>query len=113
MLEKRITVLLDLLAAESAALRNGDLQDLPAIADRKSALAQDIASSAVPRAELARIRQALDRNARLLLAARDGVKAAQTRLSALRSVRDGLSLYTAGGDRTTVARRSTGLEHKA
>ena len=104
--------LLILLAEERAAIRSGDLAGLPAFADRKAALAEAIAESRPNNAMAARIDTALKRNARLLSAACDGIRAAQARLAALKDVRNGLSLYTAAGDRTTVARRPDSLEHK-
>ena len=105
--------LLTLLAEERAALRVGDLTVLPDLADRKSRLSQELAVTPPDRAAAARIAKALARNARLLAASRDGIRAAQARLAALKDVRSGLSLYTARGDRTTVAQRPDSLEHKA
>ena len=105
--------LLTLLAEERTALRTGDLAGLPDLADRKSRLSQELATTPPDRAVMARIGKALAHNARLLAATRDGVRAAQARLLALKDVRSGLSLYTAQGSRTTVARRPDSLEHKA
>lgn len=105
--------LLSLLVEERAAIRSGDLTGLVAFADRKAVLAQAVAALGPNRATVARIDKALQHNARLLTAACDGIRAAQARLAALKDVRNGLSLYTAAGDRTTVARRPDTLEHKA
>ncbi|MBU2359995.1 MAG: flagellar protein FlgN [Alphaproteobacteria bacterium] len=107
------TALLALLGEERAALRRGDLADLPDLAARKGALIDDMLSHPQPPRLIDQIARDLQRNAALLAAARDGVAAAQSRLGALRAVRNGLSVYTADGDRTTVARRPGALEHKA
>ena len=105
--------LMAVLEEERAAIRSGTLADLPALAARKTALAQDVAMLRLPADVARRIDRALRRNARLLIATCDGIKAAQSRLTALEEVRSGLSLYTAAGDRTTVARRTGTLERKA
>lgn len=104
--------LFTLLEAERDAIRTGRLEDLTALADQKVALSLELSAMPPNRMMLRRIDRALRRNERLLTAACDGVKSAATRLAALRAVRDGLSLYTAAGDRTTVARRPDALEHK-
>ena len=105
--------LLSLLREERAAIRAGDLTGLATLAERKAALMPAIAAGRPTRAVVARLDRALAHNARLLAAACDGIRAAQARLSALSDVRRGLSLYTARGDRRTVAQRPDTLEHKA
>ena len=105
--------LLTLLAQERAALRTGDLTRLSDFATRKAQLSQDLAQASLGRVMALRIGQALAHNERLLVAACDGIRAARARLAALKDVRNGLNLYTAQGDRTTVARRPDSLEHKA
>ena len=104
--------LLALLAEERAAICSGDFTGLSGFADRKTSLAQAVVALGPNRATAARIDKALQRNARLLNAACDGIRAAEARLAALKDVRNGLSLYTAAGDRKTVARRPDSLEHK-
>ncbi|MBU0780666.1 hypothetical protein [Loktanella salsilacus] len=105
--------LLDLLADERKLIRSGDLMDLSDLADRKAFLAQSVAAAIPPGPIATQLDQALQRNARLLLAVCGGIRSAQARLTALNEVRNGLSLYTAAGERQTVARRSDILEHKA
>ena len=105
--------LLTLLETERAAIRTGDFEGLEALAARKANLAARLADDPPARGLAVRLDRALARNARLLSAACDGIRAAQARLTALRDVRRGLSLYTASGDRTTVAQRPGTFEHKA
>ena len=112
MRESVAQTLLTLLETERAAIRSGRIADLTVLADQKIALSLELSKTPPNRMVLARIDRALRRNERLLTAACDGVKLAATRLAALRAVRDGLSLYNAAGNRTTVARRPDALEHK-
>lgn len=105
--------LLALLAQERRMIRAGELSELPAIAAQKGVLTVRLETAQIPVATMRKIASALQTNAALLTAARDGVKAAVGRLGALRAVREGLSLYTADGTRQTVARTPSGLEHKA
>ena len=105
--------LLALLQEERAALRTGDLTALPTFAARKLVLVEDIRVHPRNPHLIDRITRDLNRNAALLAAAMDGITTAQQRLGALRAVRNGLSVYTAGGDRQTVAQRPDTLERKA
>ena len=107
------TALLTLLTEERAAIRAGQLSDLTTLANRKDVLTLAVAATPPDRATTARIDRSLQHNARLLSAACDGIRAAQARLAAIKDVRSGLNLYTANGNRTTVARRPDSLEHKA
>lgn len=104
--------LLALLSKERSVLRTGALAELPAIGAQKDTLTAALENAKVSESHIRRIAAALQINATLLAAARDGVNAASGRLGALRAVRDGLSLYTADGTRQTVAQTPTGLEHK-
>ncbi len=105
--------LINLLERERAMIRAGDLVALSDLSARKMQLVQALSPAYSNQPAFVRIDGALRQNARLLTAACEGIKSAQSRLHALRAVRDGFSLYTANGDRTTVARRSEALEHKA
>ena len=105
--------LLSLLARERSAIRAGSLAELPEIGAEKDALTVELAKTNVSVANVRNIATALQTNARMLAAARNGVKTAVARLGALRAVREGLSLYTADGTRQTIARPPSELERKA
>ena len=105
--------ILNLLSQERDAILRGNLASLPDFADKKDSLIRLLETTRTERSMIMRIDQALRQNERLLAAAREGIKSAHVRVLALQSVRDGLSLYTAAGDRKTVGRRPDTLEHKA
>ncbi|WP_089898517.1 hypothetical protein [Loktanella fryxellensis] len=104
---------MSVLQDERIALLSGRLDALPDLAQRKLDLLPSLLSATHDAATIARIDQALRRNARLLAAARDGIAAARDRLTAVKAVRDGLDVYGADGSRTSILRRNDMLERKA
>ncbi len=103
---------LKLLDEERAALRAGQLEQVAGLADRKTALMQDLTALRLSAQDAKRLRLAASENAKLLQAALSGLRSAQERLAELRAVRAGLNIYNAHGDKETVSRKSGGLEHK-
>lgn len=81
------------------ALVNGDLKDLDGLTDQIESLAASLSGLDRPAAE--RLQRKADRNARLLLAASRGVKAARQRLAEIVNSAH-LSTYTANGRRETL-----------
>ena len=110
--ETPAAALLSLLEEERAAITTAAFSALPGLAHQKVDLAKSVTATGTRPADMMQIDRCLRRNARLLAAACEGIGAAQDRLAALKDVRNGLNLYTAAGDRTTVARRPGALEHK-
>jgi len=105
--------LLSVLDQERQAILAGDTETLAGFDAQKATLAEKLKTGPKNSGELAAISAALNRNARLLSAAITGVKAARSRLAALAAVRDGLSTYSATGNREIVATRKSAIEHKA
>lgn len=89
--------LTELLEDVQRSLRAGDLAALPRLAEAMEA-AEDQARQASAE-ELLRIRQLAERNARTLLAARRGIKAARRRVAEVVSAARGLVTYDRQGHR--------------
>ena len=111
--KRKLNDALHLFKEERAALRAGQLSRVTEIADQKEQIIQDLAAMRLTEKEAAAVRDATVKSAQLLKAALDGVQIAQRRLSALRKVRDGLSIYTSKGARQTVRSAPSALERKA
>lgn len=92
---------LALLEAERRALATGDLDQLEAIADRKSRLLDALSDCPLNGAELAKLRQLSSENARFIAAARQGVEDVIAHLAQTRDVQSGLKVYHREG---TIAR---------
>lgn len=94
---------LDALLDEVAAkIRAGDFAAMaPLAAEMDSALAQ--LSSAVPAPALERLRRKAEVNARLLDAARRGIKAARRRIDDAKQVSQRLQTYDISGKRSDIA----------
>ena len=105
--------LLDLLTEERQAILAGQFDQLPGLAGRKEALFADLASAAVTVPRLRQIGAQVSRNQRLLAAAMRGLREVGDRLDLVREVRDTLSTYDSGGQKTTVAPARPTFEHKA
>lgn len=113
MRNRQMKRLMSVLTAENSILRQGTLDALPNLTQQKELLMRDLEQLKVSREDLAELQTAARRNAQLLSAAMAGVKEARARLGELDAVQSGLSIYTALGDKQTVAKQSTGLERKA
>lgn len=108
---------LDALTGEQhAALRARDYAGLDALAQKAAPLIERL-EAAAPRADpdqLDRLRLRAQRLQTLLGAAQDGVRAAQTRLRALREIEAGFNSYGRDGARQTVGPGQRGkLERRA
>ncbi len=89
---------------EAQALRCGDLSGLEAGAEAKIALATRLAAATAPDpAVLRRLHAAAARNACLIAAAAEGVRAARDRLAALARAAGGTDTYDGGGQRQRLA----------
>ena len=105
--------ILALLDHERAAIRNADYETLDQLAAEKETLFRALNSSNPDKADLATIKKRLDENQKLLAAAIKGVTDAQGRLSAMRQVREELSVYDQTGHVSKVQTRRSELEKKA
>ena len=113
MRDRLSTRMIALLDQERVAIRTADFDGLAVIADEKGALFNALPDSGATRAELTLIKQRIDANQTLLSAAISGVTAAQDRLTAVRHVRDGLSVYNQSGQMDKVKTPRPGMEKKA
>lgn len=99
-----IEALNTLLDAERAALLQGDLESLADMLPEKEALIEDM--NGAPPVDIAAV-QALGgkvrRNQLLLDGALEGIRAAVSRMSALREMRAGLETYGADGQKHRIA----------
>lgn len=102
-----------LLARERVAIRTADFDGLAAIADEKAQLFNALPTSGATQDDLAKIKRQIDENQTLLSAAISGVAAAQDRLTAVRHVREGLSIYDQSGQMAKVQPPRPGMEKKA
>jgi hypothetical protein len=97
------TRLAALLEEERRLLRSGSFDDLPRLVRRKNRLAAAFARGDQPAADVARIQDLAGRNAGLLAAALEGVRAAAERLRAPRAAALPLDTYGADGTRTRLS----------
>ena len=86
-----------LLAETRAALLGGDLQALPVCCERVRTLVDEITPATLSRDQIVRLRQIAAANARLIVAARDGILAVRDRLLAARQLAQGLTTYDQSG----------------
>ncbi|MEM9787589.1 MAG: flagellar protein FlgN [Pseudomonadota bacterium] len=106
----RILAVLD---DERAAIRQADYGALDRLAAEKETLFRALHTGKPADAELAAIKERIDQNQTLLSAAIKGVAEAQSRLSAMRTVREGLSVYDKSGQVSNVKTGRSELEKKA
>ncbi len=111
--ERTTDLMIALLARERVAIRTADFEGLAAIADQKSQLFDALPNSRATQHELEQIKARIDDNQTLLSAAISGVAAAQDRLTAVRHVREGLSVYDQSGQMATVQNPRPGMQKKA
>lgn len=105
-----------ILDEERACLLSGNLEKLSAISDEKSDLIGHIdqKSQTPANAEVRRVLEKAGRNAQLLAHARDGLRAALTRLAEIRTIQNGLETYGPSGDRLRLkAEKTNRLERRA
>jgi hypothetical protein len=105
----------DLLAEENRLIRAADFAALARIAGLKAGLVARLEAAERPAAAgaLARIGTAARDNMRLLDAARQGLRAAQLRIAAIRGAAGRLSLYDDRGRAVSIATAAAGFERRA
>lgn len=108
-----IDALHDVLEAERAALREGALDKVARMAERKEALIVRIRAASPDPAALGPLQQALDRNRVLLSSAIDGLRAVGVRLNALSAARGRLETYDRAGRRQVSQTPGRSLERRA
>lgn len=99
-----IEALNTLLDAERAALLQGDLESIADMLPEKEALIEDM--NGAPPADIAAVQVLggkVRRNQLLLDGALEGIRAAVSRMSALREIRAGLETYGADGQKHRIA----------
>jgi flagellar biosynthesis/type III secretory pathway chaperone len=92
----------DLLDREKSAVLDGRFDILDRLAAEKERLVGLVARGGAAPQALARLKEASDRNGRLLGAMRDGVVAAQNRLKSMRAPAAPLQTYDASGHKTAM-----------
>lgn len=102
-----------ILTEEAAMIRRADFSQIDRLIADKSRLAGQIGRSRPAPGALERVRRLAERNAILLQAAMQGLRAAQARLSALTNAGAGLRTYDASGDARSVTGHAPSLERKA
>lgn len=103
-----------ILQAERDCLRNGTLADLPALSRQKEDALQAIRGAGAK--DLPALRALLAEaaaNQQLLDAAQKGVRAALTRIEAIRAVGRGLTAYNAQGETVRHHQPEPGMERRA
>ena len=102
-----------LLEAERLALRQGDLDALTDLTPRKAALADDLTRLAtLTQVQRDEIQALLERNRRLLAAARDGVRDVQARLQEQQRLRQGMTTYDRSGQESRIGPARPGTERR-
>lgn len=104
---------LKFLHEERENLRAGRLQQVAAFTNQKLQLESEIFSMRLSARDVARIKAAAEKNTELLAAALRGIRTAQDRLAALRSVREGSNVYTQSGGLEAMQSSPCSLERKA
>jgi len=112
-MSEAVGALEDLLEDERRCLLAGDLDRVLRLASHKEALLSDLPASGPQAAELERLRRAAERNAGLLAAAAQGVRAASDRMRCLLEGPAPLATYDAGGRRQTLGGDAGGTVHRA
>lgn len=109
----RLKDLMTLLEQERQAVRRGQVDQLSDIAARKDQMMGHVAAMQLTRQDARALRDAADRNGRLIAAALSGVRDAQHRLAALSEASDGLTVYSADGAKARVNSTGRTLQRKA
>lgn len=104
---------LAVLHEERMALRTANFDQLNTLADSKMKLFEMLQSASSRKSDLALIKERLEVNQTLMLAARRGFAEAQERLTAMRGVRESLSFYDQSGQMSQVPTRQASIVKKA
>lgn len=113
MSDRRFAAIDRLLDDERAALLAGDLAALPGLAERKEALARDLADSPPLGDALAVLRAKSERNAELLAAAAKGVRTVVRRIGEIRQANGPLRTYGRDGTQQTLGSAASSMEKRA
>lgn len=103
----------DLLERERALILAGDFDGLARLSGEKTASLAGLATQAANTATFERLRRAATRNQSLIGAAARGLRAAQTRLAALRDPQAALRTYGRDGVSTSLGGAAHGLNRRA
>ena len=95
--EEPVGALLRVLEEERSCLLAGQVDELAALGSKKQALIERVIQRPLDRSQLIRLAGEMAHQGNLLVACRDGLQAAQKRLSELKSVQSGLCHYTKEG----------------
>lgn len=104
--------LMDLLERERGALRRGDVAGASRLSDRKEKLLDRLVPDRIAPDQLARLREAAERNADLLTACRKGIEAARERVAELRNPKPDTT-YSARGEKRALRTSRTMLSRRA
>ena len=102
-----------LLEDERTALLSGELAALEGIAERKEALAGELAQTRPHGGDLAALRRKAERNAELLQAATKGLRSVMRRVSEIRSANGPLKTYGQDGFAQTLGGAGGSFEKRA
>lgn len=103
-----------ILAEERELILSGRLSELPAlVALREAGLSMHLKNGPPSRPELVALHRDLLANQSLLAAAAKGVRAALTRIEAIRAVGSGLTAYNAQGENVRHGQAAPAMERRA
>jgi hypothetical protein len=105
----RYARILRLLDIERGLILNGPLSGLKAIVERREAALAELleAESDLPEAFLVALKARAERNGRLILASRAGVRAGAAQIDRIRAAGGEIGTYTANGQRQEAAQPAT------
>ena len=104
--------LMDVLERERGALCRGDVAGASRLSDRKEKLLNRLQPDRIAPDQLARLREAAERNAQLLVACRKGIEAARERVAELRNPKPDTT-YSARGEKHALRTSRTILSRRA
>ena len=106
----RLEALLD---AERHALREGRLAELPRFDADRVRLMQELARRSPSLDDLGRLRESVDRNARLMRATAHGIRDAIRRIAEIRAASGPIGSYSESGAPRAIGARPNAVERKA
>lgn len=114
MTEPALEHLIDLLEQERSLLIKGEIEALARQTKRKEELVEQLRSAGpLPTEDLSRLRELADRNAALLDASRNGLRAASSRLTEIRKAMLQLDTYGRDGALTNLRTARPNVEKRA
>lgn len=112
MRDRVVEGLMDVLERERGALRRGDVTSAARLSTRKEKLLDRLVPDRIAADQLARLRDAADRNAQLLVACRKGIEAARERIAELQNPKPDTT-YSARGEKHALRTSRTILSRRA